>query len=51
VSRELAQSSPYLPSALRANAAASNVDGFYDAFGVKPEHRLYRAPASRVKIW
>jgi predicted metalloendopeptidase len=49
--RSTLQSSPYLPSALRANAAASNVDGFYDAFGVTPEHRLYRAPASRVKIW
>jgi putative endopeptidase len=49
--RSTLQSSPYLPSALRANAAAGNVDGFYDAFGVKPENRLYRAPGERVKIW
>jgi putative endopeptidase len=41
----------YLPPALRANAAASNVDGFFEAFGVKPGNRLYRAPAGRVRIW
>lgn len=45
------QTSVYLPAALRANAAASNVDGFFEAFGVKPGNRLYRAPAERVRIW
>jgi putative endopeptidase len=49
--RSTLQSSAYLPAALRANAAASNVDGFYDAFGVTPANRLYRAPAARVRIW
>jgi predicted metalloendopeptidase len=49
--RSTLQTSAYLPSALRANAAASNVDGFFDAFGVKPGNRLYRAPAERVRIW
>lgn len=49
--RSTLQSSAYLPAALRANAAASNVDGFYDAFGVTPSNRLYRAPAARVRIW
>jgi len=42
---------PYLPAMLRANAAASNVGGFFDAFDVRPEHRLYRAPGERVRIW
>jgi predicted metalloendopeptidase len=42
---------PYLPAALRANAAASNVDGFFDAFRVQPVHRLYRPPAERIHIW
>ena len=40
-----------LPPAFRANAAVGNVDGFYDAFGVKPGNRLYRAPVERVRIW
>ena len=42
---------PYLPAALRANAAASNVDAFFDAFAVQPAHRLYRPPAERIRIW
>jgi putative endopeptidase len=42
---------PYLPAALRANAAASNIDGFFDAFNVKPGERLYRGAAERVRIW
>jgi predicted metalloendopeptidase len=49
--RSTLQTSVYLPAALRANAAVSNVDGFFDAFGVKPGNRLYRPPAERVRIW
>jgi putative endopeptidase len=49
--RSTLQTSVYLPASLRANAAASNIDGFYEAFGVKPGNRLYRAPAERVRIW
>jgi putative endopeptidase len=28
-----------------------NMDAWYDAFGVKPEDKLYLAPEQRVKIW
>ena len=49
--RSTLQSVPYLPATLRANAAVSNVDAFFDVFNVKPGNRLYRAPADRVKIW
>jgi putative endopeptidase len=49
--RSTLQTSVYLPAALRANAAVSNIDGFVDAFGVKPGNRLYRPPAERVRIW
>jgi putative endopeptidase len=49
--RSTLQTSAYLPAAFRANAAAGNVDGFYEAFGVKPGNRLYRPPAERVRIW
>lgn len=49
--RSTLQTHPYLPPSFRANAAVGNVDGFYEAFGVKPENRLYRAPAERVRVW
>jgi predicted metalloendopeptidase len=49
--RSTLQTSAYLPVSLRANAAAANVDGFYEAFNVKPGDRLYRAPQARVRIW
>lgn len=28
-----------------------NLDAWYDAFGVQPEHKLYLAPEERVQIW
>jgi predicted metalloendopeptidase len=49
--RSTLETNAYLPPAFRANAAASNVDGFFEAFGVKPGNRLYRAPVERVRIW
>ena len=49
--RSTLQTSVYLPASLRANAAASNIDNFYEAFAVKPGNRLYRAPSDRVRIW
>ena len=42
---------PHSPSEFRANGPASNIDAFYDAFGLKPGDRMYRAPNERVKIW
>ncbi len=49
--RSTLQTNAYLPASLRANAAASNLDGFFEAFGVKPGNRLYRPPVERVRIW
>jgi predicted metalloendopeptidase len=49
--RSQLQISAHLPAALRANAALVNIDAFYDAFGVTPSHRLYLAPADRVRVW
>jgi endothelin-converting enzyme/putative endopeptidase len=49
--RSTLQTNPYLPPRLRANAAVRNVDGYFDAFGVKPGNRLYTAPAERIRIW
>jgi predicted metalloendopeptidase len=42
---------PHSPSEFRANGPTSNIDAFYDAFGLKPGDRMYRAPGERVKIW
>jgi putative endopeptidase len=44
-------STPHAPSEYRVNGPASNLDGFYEAFEVKPGDRLYRDPQRRLKIW
>jgi putative endopeptidase len=42
---------PHSPSEFRTNGPTSNIDAFYDAFGVKEDDRMYRPPGERVKIW
>ena len=42
---------PHSPSEFRTNGPTSNIDAFYDAFGVKAGDRMYRSPGERVKIW
>jgi putative endopeptidase len=42
---------PYAPAPFRANIPASNLAGFYEAFGVGPADKMYRDPAKRVSIW
>ena len=44
-------STPHAPSEYRVNGPASNLDGFYEAFDVKPGDRLYREPHRRLRIW
>jgi putative endopeptidase len=39
------------PSEFRTNGPASNIDAFYDAFGVKAGDKMYRPPAERARIW
>jgi putative endopeptidase len=39
------------PGQFRAFVPLTNIDGFYEAFNVKPGDKLYRAPADRVRIW
>ncbi len=39
------------PSFLRVTGPVSNMVPFYDAFGVKPGDKMYRADDVRVKIW
>jgi putative endopeptidase len=39
------------PPEFRCNGPVSNLNDFYEAFGVKEGDKLYRPPAERVKIW
>jgi putative endopeptidase len=44
-------SDSHSPARFRVDGPLRNVDAWYDAFGVKPEDRLYLAPEQRVRIW
>ena len=42
---------PHAWAEFRANGPLSNIQAFYDAFGLKPDDKLFIAPEKRVKIW
>ncbi|TWU02415.1 M13 family metallopeptidase [Stieleria varia] len=42
---------PHSPSEYRVNGIVRNMDAWYEAFGIKPEDKLYLAPEDRVRIW
>ncbi|WP_379920962.1 M13 family metallopeptidase [Erythrobacter sp. R86502] len=39
------------PGEFRVNGIVRNVDAWYDAFGIKPDDKLYLPPEQRVRIW
>ena len=45
------QTDSHSPEHIRANAAPSNMQEFYDAFGVKEGDKMYRPKEDRVEIW
>lgn len=45
------ETSPHAPPQFRANGVVSHLDAFYEAFGVSPGDRLFRAPADRLRVW
>ena len=49
--RLLVQTDPHSPSEFRVNGPVSDMDEFYEAFGVKQGDKLWRPPEERVKIW
>ena len=49
--REVVLSDPHSPSEFRANGVVSNMDEFYQAFGLHEGDKLWRPAAERVKIW
>jgi endothelin-converting enzyme/putative endopeptidase len=42
---------PHSPGSYRVNGIVRNLDAWYEAFGVTPEHDLFLAPEERVRIW
>jgi putative endopeptidase len=42
---------PHSPAQYRVNGVVRNIDAWYEAFDVGPEHDLYLAPEDRVSIW
>jgi putative endopeptidase len=44
-------SDPHSPARFRIDGPMRNIDGWYDAFGVKPGDKLYLKPEERVRIW
>jgi endothelin-converting enzyme len=42
---------PHSPSEYRVNGIVANQPEFYAAFKLKPQDKLFREPAERVKIW
>jgi putative endopeptidase len=49
--REAAVSDTHSALKFRVLGVLPNVDGWYQAFDVKPGDRMYRPPAERVRIW
>ena len=49
--RQTLVSMPHAPPHYRANGPASNLPGFYEAFGVKPGDGMFRPPEKRIAIW
>ncbi len=42
---------PHSLEEFRTNGVVRNMDAWYEAFGVTPEHELYLPPEERVMIW
>lgn len=51
VKKMYALTDPHAAAHWRINGPLSNFEPFYKAFGLKKNHKLYRAPSSRAQIW
>ena len=49
--KRLLQIDPHSPPEFRCNQIARNLDVFYEAFSVTPDHALWMDPEDRVSIW
>jgi putative endopeptidase len=41
----------HAPAQYRVDGVVRNMDAWYEAFGIKPDDKLFVAPADRVRIW
>ncbi|MNX87494.1 Neutral endopeptidase [compost metagenome] len=44
-------SDPHSPEQFRTNGVVTNLDAFYDAFGLKVGDKLFKRPEERIRIW
>ena len=49
--RVIVTSNEHAPSQYRGGNPLTNIDAFYDAFGLKPGDKMFRKPEERVRIW
>jgi predicted metalloendopeptidase len=49
--RKRIKTDPHSPSQYRCNGIVSNLDAYYEAFGVEPGSPMYIEPTKRVRIW
>src|SRR5438270_5950888 len=49
--KRLTTSDPHSFRKYRVNGIVRNIDGWYQAFAVRPSDKLYLAPAKRARIW
>lgn len=49
--RKRAYTDPHAPGMFRTNGPLVNFTPFYEAFNVKPENKMYKPEAERVKLW
>jgi putative endopeptidase len=49
--RQRTATDPHSPPKFRVNGVVRNIPEFYQAFDIKPEHKLYLPEEQRVKIW
>jgi len=49
--RQRLRTDSHSPEEYRTNGVVRNMDAWYEAFGVTPEHDLYLPPEQRVTIW
>jgi putative endopeptidase len=49
--RRIVTSDVHSPEMYRVNGVVRNMDAWYEAFNVTPDHALYLKPEDRVRIW
>ncbi len=49
--KNMVQTNPHSPGNFRGNIPLTNMQEFYDAFGVKEGDKMFRPKAERAEIW